>query len=193
MEYRIQHGHRHNSKLYLVGENAYVINKLGANGTVYLRCRHHAHCKGTAKLSGEINLVEEIRPHTCESTDDHTAYLPYLERMRELATSTQFSLKDIYNQVIATATPHVQANCLWRRCRPMLNAARHRVYDVNPLNAGQAQSILDVGTPFNAFYQGSFTFDDQLGVWFASSVLLALCQSKLNVNFMKILFVTQFR
>ena len=93
MEYRIQHGHRHNSKLYLVGENAYVINKLGANGTVYLRCRHHAHCKGTAKLSGEINLVEEIRPHTCESTDDHTAYLPYLERMRELATSTQFSLK----------------------------------------------------------------------------------------------------
>ena len=168
MEFRVQSSHQFNSKLYLFRENVYVINKPGPNGNIYLRCRHHTHCKGTDKLLPDNNLIEEIRPHNCESTDDHTAYLPYLESMCDMATSTQFCLKDIYHQVISTASLHVQANCLWRRCRPMLNAARHRIYKNNPLNAGQAQSILDTGTPTNAFYQGSFTFEDQLGLWFTS-------------------------
>ena len=174
MEYRVQTGHRYNSKLYIAGGNVYVTNKVGSDGALYLRCRHHHHCRGTAKLLSDASVVEEIRPHSCETTDDQTAYLPYLERMRELAATTQQDPKEIYNDVIGTAPLHVQANCLWPRCRPMLNAARRRIYDNNPINAGQAESILSGVTPFSSYYKGSVTFEDQLGLMFASTTLLAL-------------------
>ena len=89
MEFTVQTGHRYNSKLYVVGPNVYVINKLRADVDVYLRCRHHQHCKGTAKVVTDINTVEELRPHTCESTAEDSSYLPFLEEMRIQAASTQ--------------------------------------------------------------------------------------------------------
>ena len=179
MDYRVQTGHRYNSKLYIVGHDVYVTNKVGSEGAIYLRCRHHQHCRGTAKLMPDSSLIETIRPHTCQTTEDQTSYLPYLEQMRHLAATTQQDPRAIYNDVIATAPLHVQANCLWPRCRPMLNSARRRIYDNNPINAGQAESILCGVTPFTSYYQGSFTFEDQLGLLFASSTLLALCSRKL--------------
>ena len=145
MEYSVQCGHRSNSKLYIVGANVYVINKSTPN-IQYLRCRHHLNCKGTAKLCIDVDNMEEIRPHTCQTTEDQLAYLPYLEKMRLLAATTQADPRAIYNDVISTATPYVQANCLWPRCRPILNRARSRIYDVNPQNAGQAQSMMGLQT-----------------------------------------------
>lgn len=182
MDYRVQTGHRYNSKLYVVGQNVYVTNKSNSDGTLYLRCRHHKFCRGTAKLGLEAAVIEELRPHSCETTEDQTRYLPYLEIMRQMAATTQKDPKDIYNEVIASAPAYVQANCLWPRCRPMLNSARRRIYEVNPINAGQAESMLNGNTPFDDYYKGSFTFEDQIGLLFGSNILLAICSSKLPIT-----------
>ena len=105
--------------------------------------------------------------------------LPHVLGRHEVASYEHAkALKKIYNSVIANASPHVRGNLLWLICRPLMNRARHRIYNVCPINAGQAESILHNTTPFSEIYKGSFTFEDQLGLLFASDIMLALCSSK---------------
>jgi hypothetical protein len=182
MEYRKIEGDKRKTFVYVAGDFGYIKNKEN-NGFVYLKCKHRHLCDGSAKIVLLTNLLETIHGHTCGTRPHNFDHLPALEKMRDMASTTQLPLREIYNNVIQSSNEGVKAALTFRKCEQILQSARRSRYNTNPKSPNEAVLNMLQPNPFSNIYKGFVEFEDQRALFFCSSTLLTYLSGKILLSY----------
>ena len=173
MDYTTQPGNRANSMYYFVQQYCYLRNRV-QNRWTYLKCHHYPHCTGTAKISLDTNLATLMKAHSCESKSEDYEYLFTLQQMRDLATTTQRALSNIYKAVIVHAPVGVKASLTFPVVYQKLQYIRHSRFPNNPGSPAETCQVMRGENPYSEYCQGVVEFENQCALIFASPDVLVV-------------------
>ena len=177
MEYRQIEGYKRKTFVYVAGDFGYIKNNENSF-FVYLKCKYHRLCDGSAKIVLSTNLPETIHGHTCGARFQNFDHLLALEKIQDMGSTTQLPLRQIYNNIIKPSTEGVKSALTFRKCEPILQSARRSRYSTNHNSPNEATLNMLQPNPFSDMYKSLVDFEDQLALLFCSSTLLTYLSGK---------------